>query len=150
MSDIFASEKEVVKKPKRKLTEKQKAALAKGRARAAEKRAQKKLNNEMEQQAVKQKKEQRAVAKNLLKEQQLLEQTIIREKEEKYREEVYGRQARWMDARLHALSKCKTKAQFEEVSKILDKAMPDDFKSAEGIEKRFNSYIKNNASEADN
>lgn len=143
MSEIFASENEVVKKPKRKLTEKQKEALARGRAKAKAKRDEKKKNDQMEKEMVKQKKEQRAVSKNLLKEQQLLEKVLVQEKEEKYREEVYGRQERWMNARLHALNKCKTKAQFEEVSKILDKAMPDDFKSAEGIEKRFSSYIKN-------
>lgn len=143
MSDIFASEKEVTKKPKRKLTQKQIDALARGRAKAAEKRKQKKLNDKMELDAVKQKKEQRAVAKNTLKEQNLLEQTIIREREEKKRSDIYGRQERWCQARLHALGKCKTKAQFEEVSKILDKAAPDDFKEAEGISKRFSSIIKN-------
>lgn len=143
MSDIFASEKETIKKPKRKLTDKQREALARGRAKAQAKRAEKKKNDDMEKDMVKQKKEQRAVAKNLLKEQQLLEQVLIKEKENKYREEVESRCGRWTEARLHALSKCKTKAQFDEVSRILDKAMPDDFKSSDGIEKRFIKYIKN-------
>lgn len=141
MSEIFVSEKETVKKPKRKLTEKQKEALARGRAKAQEKRKQKKENDKLEKEAVQKKKEQRAVSKNLLKEQQLLEQVIIKEKHEKYRNEIEGRSKKWEEARIHALSKCKTKKQFEEVSKELDKVGFDDFKTEDGISKRFEKYF---------
>lgn len=139
MSEVF--EKEA--KPKRKLTQKQLDALAKGRAKAAERRKQKKLNDNLEKEAVKTKKEQRSVAKNKLKEQNLLEQVMIREKEEKKRAEIVARQERWIGARLHALSKCKTKAQFDEVEKLLDTVEFDDFKESDFIEKRFQKYIGN-------
>lgn len=140
MSDIFKSD-EPTKKPKRKLTQKQLDALAKGRARASERRKQKKLNDNLEKEAVKVKKEQRAVAKNLSREQELLEMTIIREKEEKARNEIIQRKERWIEARLHALSKCKTTEQFKQVSEILDKAELDDFKSQEGITSRFKKHM---------
>jgi len=69
------------------------------------------------------KKEQKAVAKNLLKEQNVLEKIIIREKEEKKRDLINQRTIKWEEARIYALDKCKTVKEFEEVSKELERCV---------------------------
>jgi len=154
MSDIFDKpekkkpgrpKKEVdpdKEKPKRKMSQKQLDALAAGRAKRAEKARQKKLNDDLEKAAVVLKKEQRAVAKNLTKEQNILEQIRIREREEKQRSDIQVRQAKWENARIHALGKCKSVTEFEVASKLLDKVEYDDFKNDDGIKNRFEKYIK--------
>ena len=131
------------KKSKRKLTQKQIDALAKGRARMAEKRKQKLANDKMEKAAVKQKKEQRAVARNTLKEQEVLEKIKIREKEEAKRNKIEERAKIWEDARVHCLGKCKTVEQYGKVEEILNKVKFDDFKDPDGIENRFRQYLEN-------
>ena len=128
-------------KPKRKMSQKQLDALAMGRAKRAEKAKQKKLNDAQEKEAVALKKEQRAVAKNLTKEQNILEQIRIREREEKRRADIQTRQVKWENARVHALGKCKNVTEFEVASKLLDKVEYDDFHDDDGIKKRFEKVL---------
>tara|TARA_R110000851_G_scaffold317415_2_gene480905 strand:- start:300 stop:704 length:405 start_codon:yes stop_codon:yes gene_type:complete len=130
------------KKPKKKLSEKQLDALSKGRARASEKRKQKKINDDMEKEAIVLKKEQRSVAKNKKMEQNTLEKIRIREREERKREDIIVREERWKNARVHALDKCKTESQFKAVSEILDEVDFQDFGTDDGISKRFIKYKK--------
>ena len=139
MDEIFVKEKPV--KPKRKLSEKQLAALAKGRIKSAENRKQKKLNIKMEQEGVIMKKEQRAIFRDKVKEQNTLEKIRISEREENKRNKVYMRHERWTETRIFALNKCKTEAQFKQVSDMLDEAEPKDFDNEDGIENRFSKYL---------
>ena len=139
MDDIFVKDK--VAKPKRKLSQKQLDALARGRLKSAENRKQKKINIKLEQEGVVMKKEQKAVYRDKLKEQNALEVIRIKERENKKRNEIFKRQERWTEARIKTLSKCETETHFNQISKILDEAEPEDFIDEDGISKRFSKYI---------
>ena len=129
-------------KPKRKLTQKQLDALARGRARKNEKLKLKKEQAKEEKKAVEMRKEQRAVARNLRKEQEILEQIKIKEREAYKLKLKEDRKKKWEDSRCVALSKCTTEAQYNEVSKYLDKVEEDDFNDDEGIPKKFETIFK--------
>lgn len=128
-------------RPKKKLTQKQLDALAKGRAKSAEKRRQKKLDSELEQEAIKQMKTQKAIAKDKLKEQNALEKIRIRQRAEERRNKIFEREEKWKKARVVALEKCKNEDQFNKVSQILDKIQFQDFETDDGIKNRLQKYM---------
>ena len=130
------------KKPKRKLTQKQLDALAKGRSKREEKRKQKKLNDNLEQKAVVEKKEQYQTKKKILKEQEILEKIRIREKELKKNLKLDN----WKEKRIKALILCQTEEQYHKVSDYLDKFTDEDIMSEEGIIKKYDSLFKNGSS----
>ena len=133
---------EIFEKKKRKLTEGHLEALRRGRAKAAERRQAKKEMEKMEVAAVKKREEQRAFAKNLKKEQDVLEKIRIREREAKKRDEIKEREKKWEAARLAALDKCSSEAEYRQVSQILDTVTFDDIKSEDGVEKKLAAYLK--------
>lgn len=129
-------------KPKRKLTQKQLDALARGRARKNEKLKIKKEQAKEEKKAVEMRKEQRAIARNLRKEQEILEKIKIKEREAFKLKLKEDRKKKWEEARCVALSKCSSEAQYNEVVKYLDKVEEDDFNDDESISKKFETIFK--------
>jgi len=133
---------EVFQKPKKRaLSQKQLDALAQGRARAKEKRMQKAEMDKMEKEAVVKRKEQRSFARDVRKEQAILEKIKIREREEKKRSDIQKRQKKWEEARLAALDKCRNVKEYETVSKILDQVDFDDILKDNGVEQKLSKYL---------
>jgi hypothetical protein len=106
-------------KPKRKLTEKQLAALAKGRAKMEEKRKMK-LDKQAVKEGTEKKKEQRKVKKERKLEQEALERIKVRERARK-EEEAKGKKLKeWEEKRLSVLEKTQTEEQFMKLKSVLD------------------------------
>jgi len=106
-------------KPKRKLTEKQLAALAKGRAKMEEKRRLK-LDKTAVKEAKEQKKDQRTVKKERKMEMAALERIKVRERARKEEEAKGMKLSKWEQTRLHALEQCPTEEEFNKLKKALD------------------------------
>ena len=125
----MADESEIFQKPKekRKLTQKQLDALARGRAKQAEKRKlalekqDKKEKNEID--GVK--KEKKKEKKVRMKEQEILERVKVRESEKKKEEKRNKALEEWDTIRCQALEKCTTYDNFKHVESILDEVDDD-------------------------
>ena len=112
-------------KPKRKLTEKQLAALARGRAKQAEKRRLK-LDKEAVKESTEQRKAQRKVKKERALEQETLEKIKVRERARKEEEARGKKLSEWEQKRLGILDKCQTEKQFMKMREVLDTIDEDD------------------------
>ena len=112
-------------KPKRKLTEKQLAALAAGREKARKKKEEK-LAKEGQKEQKKQKKVQKQEKKVKVKEQELLDKLREKEKKEKEERVKKHRILDWEERRLKTLEKCENESQFKLVSKALDTITEED------------------------
>lgn len=119
MSDKEDQIFEKPEKPKRKLTQKQLDALAKGREKARKKKEEK-LAKEGQKEQKKQKKVQKEQKKIKVKEQEILEKIREKEKQEKQERVKKHRLLDWEERRIKTLEQCKNEAQFELVSKALD------------------------------
>lgn len=147
---------EVVKKPKRKLTEKQLANLAKGRAKMAEKRKakreaekkvlkEKKLIVKEEKKAVKeiksQKKEQKKKQKELLREQHIEESYFQELKQREIDQLRSDKISRFQQIRTRYLTNCKTTKEFTELKKHLDEIEEDDIVDEIKLKKKLLNMI---------
>ena len=112
-------------KPKRKLTEKQLAALAAGREKARKKKLEK-LEKEGQKDHKTQVKEQRKEKKVVKKEQEILEKIKSKEKEEKAERVRLKRLEDWEKKRCEILERCQNEQQFNLVSKALDAVKEED------------------------
>lgn len=164
VKDESAPEPEIVKKPKRKLTEKQLANLAKGRAKMAEKR---RLKN----QGLKEKKEEEKEKKIIVKEEKKAVKEIKKEKKEakkkknrllleQEREELYFQELKereleqlqndkisnFQQIRTRYLTACKTTEEFSQLKAHLDsideETVLDDNKLKETLLKMISGYVK--------
>lgn len=106
-------------KPKRKLTQKQLDALARGRAKQAEKRRMK-LDKEAMKETTQQRKEQRKVKKERKVEQEMLERIKVREKARKDEEKKKEKLSGWEKKRMEILEKCQSEKQFKIITDVLD------------------------------
>tara|TARA_R110002124_G_scaffold287333_1_gene473163 strand:+ start:4922 stop:5386 length:465 start_codon:yes stop_codon:yes gene_type:complete len=112
-------------KPKRKLTEKQLAALAAGREKARKKK-QEKLDREGQKEQKQQRKEQKQEKKKKLSEQEVLHTIKEKEKAAKANRVKEQRLEAWKTRRVTLLEKCESEAQFKLVSNALDTITEDD------------------------
>ena len=157
--DSPSEEIEVKKKPKRKLTEKQLANLAKGRLKMQEKRRLKKLGEvkkekklivKEEKKAVKEikstKKEQKKKQKALLKEQHLEQAYFDELKQREIDSLKNGKLSRFQQIRTRYLTNCKTTEEFTQLKKHLDEIddedVLDDVKLKGKLLKMISGYTK--------
>ena len=127
-------------KPKRKLTEKQLEALSRGRAKVAEKKRIKKLNEVKEQEIKIKKKEQKSLSKNIKKEQEILEKLMKKKKDERKIQEVEEIVDKWAFVREQTLGKCETEEQFLKLTEIFDTLDYVHFENGTYLEK-LKSYL---------
>jgi len=134
-------------KPKRKLTDKQKEALAVGRAKAKEKRQQK-LREEGEQNAMKKiKQEQKDIEKakaiadkeKATKKSKLSQQEVAREKVKKF--ERQKKVKVFNDKKTAMLEKCESLGQFDAISNILGNLTEDDICDEKRLNGKLNGYM---------
>lgn len=124
-------------KPKRKLTEKQLAALAAGREKARKKKEEK-LAKEGQKEQKKQRKEQREEKKVKKKEQDILQAIKEKEKAAKAERVKKKRLEDWEERRVTILEKCQSEAQFKLVSRALDSITEEDLEDVH----RVNAKLK--------
>ena len=127
-------------KPKKTLSEGQKAALAKGRATVARKREEKKLEAEAkkvnavgEKASVALKKEGRKEKKGKVKEQELLGRLIDKEKGQKRQKKI----DRYEDTKLKMLEKIEDSATFSKLQSVLDDVTEEDIVDDDRLEKKL-------------
>ena len=123
-------------KPKRKLTEKQRAALEKGRAKMAEKRRLK-LEKEGIKEHVDLRKEQNQQKKERKKEMAVLEKVKVRERHRKEEEHKTKKLSEWEEKRLNFLDKCQNENQFNLMKEILDSIEDNDVMDDETLNKKI-------------
>lgn len=169
IKDDSNSEPEIVKKPKRKLTEKQLANLAKGRAKMAEKRRLK--NQGLSKEEIKKNKEDEKLKKVVVKEEKKAVKDIKKEKKEakkkknrllleQEREEFYFQELKereleqlqnkkisnFQQIRTRYLTACKTTEEFSQLKAHLDsideETVLDDTKLKETLLKMISGYVK--------
>lgn len=123
-------------KPKRKLTEKQRAALERGRAKMAEKRRLK-----LEKEGIKEhkelRKEQNEQKKERKKEMEILEKVKVRERHRKEQEHKTKKLSEWEEKRLNLLDKCQNENQFNLMKEILDSIDDNDVMDDEILNKKI-------------
>lgn len=159
IKDDSTEEPEIVKKPKRKLTEKQLANLAKGRAKMAEKRrlaregngkpTQKQIVKE-EKKAVKEIKKEKKEAKkkkNKLLAEQEREELYFQELKERELEQLQDKKlSNFQQIRTRYLTACKTTEEFSTLKAHLDsideETVLDDNKLKETLLKMISGYVK--------
>jgi len=112
-------------KPKRKLTQKQLDALARGRAKMEEKRKMK-LDKTAVKEGKEQKKEQRATKKERKLEMEALERIKVRERARKEEEAKGKKLSDWEEKRLGILEKCPTEDEFNKLMRALDDITEED------------------------
>ena len=135
-------------KPKRKLTEKQLAALAAGREKARKKKLEKLAKEgEKEQKVVK--KEQKKEKKVRIKEQDILKDIQSKEKRAKADRVRKQRIDDWDDKRQSILKGCQNTRQFELMTKALDTITEEDAAEPDrlttklkGLQKEFEELDK--------
>jgi hypothetical protein len=130
-------------KPKRKLTEKQLAALAAGREKARKKKLEK-LAQEGQKEQKKEKKEQKKEKKVRIKEQDVLRDIQSKEKKAKAERVRKQRVADWDEKRHKMLKGCQNTRQFELLSEALDTITEEDLEDQGrlngkllGLQKKF-------------
>lgn len=125
----MGDESEIFEKPKekRKLSQKQLDALARGRAKQAEKRrlALEKQDKKEAKEVGKIKQEKKKEKKVRIREQEILEKVKVREKHNREVARKEEALARWDTIRADALSKCTTLENFRAVEKVLDEVDDD-------------------------
>ena len=119
-------------KPKRKLTEKQLAALAAGREKARKKK-QEKLAKEGEKEQKQQKKAQKQEKKVRIKEQEILQSIKEKEQEAKAKRVKEQRLEDWKTMRETILGRCETEVQFKLVSRALDTITEEDLEDTHKV-----------------
>ena len=119
-------------KPKRKLTEKQLAALAAGREKARKKK-QEKLAKEGEKEQKQQKKVQKQEKKVRIKEQEILQSIKEKEQEAKAKRVKEQRLEDWKTRRETILGRCETEVQFKLVSRDLDTITEEDLEDTHKV-----------------
>jgi hypothetical protein len=119
-------------KPKRKLTEKQLAALAAGREKARKKK-QEKLAKEGEKEQKQQKKVQKQEKKVRIKEQEILQSIKEKEQEAKAKRVKEQRLEDWKTRRETILGRCETEVQFKLVSRALDTITEEDLEDTHKV-----------------
>jgi len=144
-------EEEIFVKPakkKRQLTEKQKEALANGRAKAKAKRDAIKAK-EAEQVAMKKlKKEQKDIEKAAAvearnkqgKKEKLSQQELAREKVRKM--EYDRKYKKYNDKKTEILGKCESVAQFDTINRILSNVSEEDIMDGDKLKHKLHSYIE--------
>ncbi len=150
-------EEEIVEpKKKRKLSQKQLDALAKGRARVAENRAKKReqLQSKKKVQPVKQKEAEKVVEKKVkFVEEKYTKRTIKGKKEKEIYEKLKAQEAqqirdykkieKFIELREKFLGDCDTIEDFEELSAHLDTITEDDILNDELLIKKLNKMLVN-------
>ena len=140
--EIFEKPK-AVKKPKKVLSEAQKAALAKGRAKMAEKRAAKE-NKVSEKSSVSQKKEARKDKRSKVKEQDLLQGLLEKETKAK-------KMDRWDTMKMSMLGKVSDSKTFQKLQSILEDVNEEDIMDDQKLEKKllskYNTLLKESSVE---
>ena len=119
-------------KPKRKLTEKQLAALAAGREKARKKKEEK-LAKEGQKEQKQQKKVQKEEKKVKKKEQDILQALKEKEKAAKAERVKKKRLEDWEQRRVSILEKCETEMQFKLGSKTLDTINEEDLEDVHKV-----------------
>ena len=144
-------EEEIFVKPakkKRQLTDKQKEALANGRAKAKAKRDAIKAK-EAEQVAMKKlKKEQKDIEKAAAvearnkqgKKEKLSQQELAREKVRKM--EYDRKYKKYNDKKTEILGKCESVAQFDTINRILSNVSEEDIMDGDKLKHKLHSYIE--------
>ncbi len=115
-------------KPKRKLTQKQLDALARGREKARQKKEEK-LAKEGQKDQKKQKKVQKQEKKVKIKEQEILSKIREKEKQDKEDKQKRVKEHRlleWEERRVKTLEQCKNETQFKIVERALDSITEED------------------------
>ncbi len=123
-------------KPKRKLTEKQLAALAAGREKARKKK-QEKLEKEGQKEQKQQRKVQKQEKKKKLSEQEVLQSIKEKEKEAKVKRVKEQRLEDWKTRRVTLLEKCQSETQFKLVSKALDTITEEDLEDTHKVNEKL-------------
>jgi hypothetical protein len=144
-------EEEVFKKPEKKkrvLTEKQKEALANGRAKAKAKRDAIKQADEEKKALKKVKKEQKDIAKakelevaNKAEKKKKLEgQDLVRDKIKK--QEYANKYKKYNDVKTSILEKCKSVKEYDALTKILSNVNEEDIMDSNKMRNKLHSIIE--------